>query len=152
MDPLQLVPAPDVEPERETAEAIGHRVVVLGAPEGENDTVLELEDAIVLVTRRRLRPAERAEERGHPLDVATGEGEQIHARGDGHRPTLRSAGSALDEAAYSQLAKPSKAVPPTTYRSVEPNMFERIIDATVSGSEKAGAGAAWCPPTQQAGG
>jgi cytochrome o ubiquinol oxidase subunit II len=64
---------------------------------------------------------------------------------------VRSGGPALDDAAYTQLAKPSKAVPPTTYRSVEPNMFERIIDLTVSGSEK-GAGAAWCPPTQQAGG
>ncbi|MGA7261755.1 MAG: ubiquinol oxidase subunit II [Stellaceae bacterium] len=65
---------------------------------------------------------------------------------------VRGGGSALDDAAYTQLAKPSKAVPPMTYRSVEPNLFERIIDRTVSGSEKAGAGAAWCPPTQQAGG
>jgi cytochrome o ubiquinol oxidase subunit II len=64
---------------------------------------------------------------------------------------VRGAGSPLDDAAYAQLAKPSKAVPPTTYGSVAPNMFERIIDLTVSGSEK-GAGAAWCPPTQQAGG
>src|SRR5215475_10991902 len=65
---------------------------------------------------------------------------------------VRGTGSALDEAGYAQLAKPSLAVPPTTYRSVEPNMFERIIDQTVSGSKKAGAGAAWCPPLQQAGG
>src|SRR6202045_3174390 len=65
---------------------------------------------------------------------------------------VRGTGSALDDAGYAALAKPSKAVPPTTYRSVEPNLFERIIDQTVSGSEKAGAGAAWCPPTQQAGG
>jgi cytochrome o ubiquinol oxidase subunit II len=65
---------------------------------------------------------------------------------------VRGTGSALDDASYAQLAKPSKAVPPTTYRSVEPNLFERIIDQTVSGSEKAGAGAAWCPPVQQAGG
>jgi cytochrome o ubiquinol oxidase subunit II len=65
---------------------------------------------------------------------------------------VRAAGSALDKAGYAQLAKPSIAVPPTTYRSVEPNLFDRIIDRTVSGSEKAGAGAAWCPPTQQAGG
>ena len=61
-------------------------------------------------------------------------------------------GSALDDTAYAQLAKPSIAVPPTTYRSVEPNLFERIIDLTVSGSEKAGTGAAWCPPVQQTGG
>jgi cytochrome o ubiquinol oxidase subunit 2 len=65
---------------------------------------------------------------------------------------VHGAGSALDDAAYAELAKPSKAVPPMTYRSVEPNLFERIVDQTVSGSEKAGAGAAWCPPTQQAGG
>jgi cytochrome o ubiquinol oxidase subunit II len=65
---------------------------------------------------------------------------------------VRAAGSALDDAGYAALAKPSIAVPPGTYRSVEPNMFERVIDQTVSGSEKAGAGAAWCPPVQQAGG
>jgi cytochrome o ubiquinol oxidase subunit II len=65
---------------------------------------------------------------------------------------VRGAGTALDDAAYAELAKPSEAVPPTTYRSVEPNLFEHIIDRTVSGSEKAAAGAAWCPPTQQAGG
>jgi cytochrome o ubiquinol oxidase subunit 2 len=65
---------------------------------------------------------------------------------------VRGTGPALDEAGYAQLAKPSIAVPPTTYRSVEPNLFERIIDQTVSGSEKAGTGAAWCPPLQQAGG
>jgi cytochrome o ubiquinol oxidase subunit 2 len=64
----------------------------------------------------------------------------------------RSTGSALDAAGYAELAKPSEAVPPTTYRSVEPKLFERIIDETVSGSEKAGAGAAWCPPVQQEGG
>ncbi len=64
----------------------------------------------------------------------------------------RAAGSALDDAGYAQLAKPSIGVPPGTYRSVEPNMFERIIDQTTAVPEKAGAGAAWCPPTQQAGG
>jgi cytochrome o ubiquinol oxidase subunit II len=45
----------------------------------------------------------------------------------------------LDEGAYAALAKPSKAVPPATYRSVEPKLFERIIDQTVSGPNKAGA-------------
>jgi cytochrome o ubiquinol oxidase subunit II len=78
---------------------------------------------------------------------------------------VRGTGSALDDAGYAQLAKPSKAVPPTTYRSVEPNLFERIIDQTVSafplpdrpphageGGVGARAGAAWCPPVQQAGG
>ena len=64
----------------------------------------------------------------------------------------RGSGSALDDAAYAELAKPSEAVPPTTYRSVEPKLFDRIIEQTVSGPEKAGVGAAWCPPAPQAGG
>jgi cytochrome o ubiquinol oxidase subunit 2 len=65
---------------------------------------------------------------------------------------VRGSGSALDDAGYAALAKPSKAVPPATYRSVEPNLFERIIDQTVSGPGKAGVGAAWCPPESQVGG
>jgi cytochrome o ubiquinol oxidase subunit II len=65
--------------------------------------------------------------------------------------TARSTGPALDDASYAQLAKPSKAVPPMTYRSVEPNMFERIIDETTAVPEKARAGAAWCPPVQAGG-
>jgi cytochrome o ubiquinol oxidase subunit 2 len=64
----------------------------------------------------------------------------------------RGTGSALDDAGYVQLAKPSQAVPPTTYRSVDPKLLERIVDETVSGPEKARTGAAWCPPAQQAGG
>ena len=46
----------------------------------------------------------------------------------------RGTGSALDDAGYAELAKPSKAVPPATYRSVEPKMFERILDQTTAGS------------------
>jgi cytochrome o ubiquinol oxidase subunit 2 len=65
---------------------------------------------------------------------------------------VRGTGSALDDTGYAELAKPSKAVPPTTYRSVEPNLFERIIDQTVAGPQKAGVGADWCPPRRQAGG
>jgi len=64
---------------------------------------------------------------------------------------VRGAGLALDDAGYAALAKPSKAVPPATYRSVEPNMFERIIDQTTAVPEKARAGAAWCPPVQAGG-
>ena len=64
---------------------------------------------------------------------------------------VRGSGSALDDAAYAALAKPSIAVPPRTYRSAEPKLFERIIEQTVSGSQKP-AGAAWLPPAQQAGG
>ncbi len=65
---------------------------------------------------------------------------------------VRGTGSTLDDAGYAALAKPSIAVPPGTYRSVEPNLFERIIDQTTAVPEKARAGAAWCPPLQQAGG
>jgi cytochrome o ubiquinol oxidase subunit 2 len=77
---------------------------------------------------------------------------------------VRGAGPALDDAAYAELAKPSEAVPRTTYRSVEPRLFDRIIEQTVTGSPslplrnaRAGSvgaddGAAWCPPVQHAGG
>jgi len=44
----------------------------------------------------------------------------------------RATGSALDDAGYAELAKPSKAVPPATYRSVEPKLFERILDQTTA--------------------
>ena len=64
---------------------------------------------------------------------------------------VRGSGSALDLPGYAALAKPSLAVPPTTYRAVEPGLFERIIEQTVSGSQRP-AGAAWSPPVQQAGG
>jgi cytochrome o ubiquinol oxidase subunit 2 len=49
----------------------------------------------------------------------------------------RGTGSPLDDAGYAELKKPSKAVPPTTYRSVDPKLFERIIDQTVAGPAKA---------------
>jgi len=64
----------------------------------------------------------------------------------------RGAGPALDQAAYAALAKPSKAVPPATYGSVEANLFERIIDQTISGAGQPDTNAAWCRPVQQAGG
>src|SRR6266571_2546851 len=47
---------------------------------------------------------------------------------------VRGAGSGLDDANYAELAKPSKAALPTTYRSVEPKLFERILDQTTAGS------------------
>jgi cytochrome o ubiquinol oxidase subunit 2 len=50
----------------------------------------------------------------------------------------RGTGSALDDTGYAELKKPSKAVPPVTYRSVEPGLFERILDQTASGSAKTG--------------
>jgi cytochrome o ubiquinol oxidase subunit 2 len=70
---------------------------------------------------------------------------------DGWVAQVRGTGSALDAAAYAELAKPSQAVPPKTYRSAEPKLFERIVEQTLSGS-RTPAGAACCPPVQQAGG
>ena len=63
----------------------------------------------------------------------------------------RSTGSSLDEASYAELAKPSKAVPPATYRSVEPKLFERILDQTTTGSGNTGIGGS-APPIHHAGG
>jgi cytochrome o ubiquinol oxidase subunit 2 len=64
----------------------------------------------------------------------------------------RASGPPLDDAGYAALAKPSKAVPPAAYRSVDPKLFERIIDQTTQGPENAGAGAAFCSPSLRAGG
>jgi len=52
----------------------------------------------------------------------------------------RGSGSALDDAGYTELAKPSKAVPPTTYHSVDPKLFERIIEKTVTAPSSASGG------------
>jgi cytochrome o ubiquinol oxidase subunit 2 len=65
---------------------------------------------------------------------------------------VHGAGPALDTAGYAALAKPSEAVPPTTYRSVDPQLFGRIVDQTALSPEKARASGAWCPPARQAGG
>ena len=66
---------------------------------------------------------------------------------------VRGNGTALDDAGYTELAKPSKAVPPTTYRSVEPKLFEHIIDQTIAGrAENAKIGTAPRPSLHQAGG
>ena len=63
---------------------------------------------------------------------------------------VRGTGSALDDAAYAELAKPSTAVPPTTYGSLMPNLFEHILELTVSGPAKP-TGAAMTMPVLQAG-
>jgi cytochrome o ubiquinol oxidase subunit 2 len=65
---------------------------------------------------------------------------------------VRGTGSALDDAAYAALAKPSQDVPPTTYRSVDPKMFERIIDQTVAGPGQGSVDKAPSPPPHKAGG
>jgi cytochrome o ubiquinol oxidase subunit II len=61
-------------------------------------------------------------------------------------------GSPLDDAGYGQLIKPSSAVAPATYKSVDPQLFNRIVDQTALAPDKARAGNAWCPPTQGTGG
>jgi cytochrome o ubiquinol oxidase subunit II len=66
-------------------------------------------------------------------------------RGDGAAPKL-------DEARYAELAKPSSAVPATTYGAVAPQLFERIVDQTAMGAEALWGGTAWCGPARQAGG
>src|SRR6516165_7363716 len=65
---------------------------------------------------------------------------------------VRGTGSGLDDASYAELAKPSQDVAPVTYRSVEPKLFERILDQTTAGPGSASSGRAWCPPSRQAGG
>jgi cytochrome o ubiquinol oxidase subunit II len=64
---------------------------------------------------------------------------------------VRGSGSALDISGYAELAKPSQAVPPTTYRSVDQKLFDRIVDQTALNPEK-GASRAWRPPAPQGGG
>jgi cytochrome o ubiquinol oxidase subunit 2 len=61
---------------------------------------------------------------------------------------VRGTGSALDDAGLAELAKPGTAVP-TTYRSVAPNLFERIIEQTAAGPAKDGVGAARYSPVVQ---
>ena len=71
---------------------------------------------------------------------------------DGWVQKVRGEGSPLDDPGYAALTKPTHKVPPTTYRSVDPALFERIVENTAAMPEKARAAGAWCPPVQQAGG
>jgi len=65
---------------------------------------------------------------------------------------VRGSEPALDDASYTQLAKPSKAVPPAAYGSVAEKLFERIVEETMAGSGKrAAAAGACCPRALQAG-
>jgi cytochrome o ubiquinol oxidase subunit II len=71
---------------------------------------------------------------------------------DGWVAQVWGSASELDIPGYAALAKPSQAVPATTFRAVEPKLFERIIDQTMAGPENAGVGAAFCSPTTRVGG
>jgi cytochrome o ubiquinol oxidase subunit 2 len=57
---------------------------------------------------------------------------------------VRGTGAALDDAGIAELAKPG-TIPPMTYRSVTPKLFERLIDQTAAGPQKAAVG----PPVPQ---
>ena len=46
--------------------------------------------------------------------------------------TTRNNGRVLDDATYTELAKPSEAVQPVTYRSVAPGLFDDIVSAAMS--------------------
>ena len=59
---------------------------------------------------------------------------------------VRGTGTALDEAGIADLAKPG-TVTPTTYRSVTPKLFERLIEQTAAAPQKA----AVAPPLPQEG-
>jgi len=71
---------------------------------------------------------------------------------DGWVAKVRGAGQPLDDPGYGELTKPSSAVPPATYRAVDPALFERIVEQTALNPEKARAGDAWCPPAVRVGG
>jgi cytochrome o ubiquinol oxidase subunit II len=62
----------------------------------------------------------------------------------------RGAEPALDIPGYAELAKPSQGVPPIIYGSVDPNLFERIVDQTALDpgpmSPSGNAGASPAPP------
>jgi cytochrome o ubiquinol oxidase subunit II len=45
----------------------------------------------------------------------------------------RATGPALDAAAYADLAKPSRALPPQSYRAVAPDLFDSIVNAGMHG-------------------
>jgi cytochrome o ubiquinol oxidase subunit 2 len=65
---------------------------------------------------------------------------------------VRGSGLALDLPGYAALAKASQAVPPMTFRAVDPKLFERIVDQTALDPEKARTDGARVPPASEAGG
>lgn len=54
--------------------------------------------------------------------------------------TTRSSGGSLDRGSYVQLARPSSAVPPTTYGNVETGLFETIVNDQPTASQPATSG------------
>jgi cytochrome o ubiquinol oxidase subunit 2 len=70
---------------------------------------------------------------------------------DGWVAQVRGSGPALDIPGYAQLAKPSQAVPPMTFRSVEPKLFERIVDQTTRNPEQMRPGSPSATPASPGG-
>jgi cytochrome o ubiquinol oxidase subunit II len=62
----------------------------------------------------------------------------------------RSTGAALDDAGLAALTKPGLTAP-TTYRSVAPKLFERILQQTAASPGNPKVDASWCPPAPQEG-
>jgi cytochrome o ubiquinol oxidase subunit 2 len=61
-------------------------------------------------------------------------------------------GAVLDKAGYIALAKPSQAVAPSAYGSVESRLFDHVLEQSTSGSAAAATGAIWCLPPLAVGG
>jgi cytochrome o ubiquinol oxidase subunit 2 len=55
----------------------------------------------------------------------------------------RNAGAALDAAAYAELAKPSQAIAPFTYRAVAPGLFGGVVSSELSPCDRSR-----CTPTE----
>jgi cytochrome o ubiquinol oxidase subunit II len=64
----------------------------------------------------------------------------------------RGSGDELDDARLAALMKPSRAVPPATYRSVDPQLFQRIVDQGARAPGLSGASQARRAPTAETGG
>jgi cytochrome o ubiquinol oxidase subunit II len=65
---------------------------------------------------------------------------------------VRGSGTALDLPGYAALAKPSEAVPPSTYHAVAPELFERIVDQTALAPARGAGAAPSHVPARQTGG
>ena len=65
---------------------------------------------------------------------------------------VRGSEPALDVPGYTELAKPSQAVPEMTYGSVDPSLFERIVNQSALDPKLRRTGSAWRPTPPPAGG
>jgi cytochrome o ubiquinol oxidase subunit 2 len=63
----------------------------------------------------------------------------------------RQAGPMLDKPAYTDLAKPSRNIPPTGYRNVAPGLFDAIVNQSAAAPGPSGGAAASGAPVCTAG-